>query len=98
MVDINYYVYIMANKSNRVIYVGVTNNLLRRVYEHKNNLIPSSFTSRYNVHKLVCFEQTNDVYAAISREKQIKGHSRQWKNELIGLNNPEWKDLYDDLI
>jgi len=88
----------MANKTNRVIYTGVTNNLIRRVYEHKNNLVPNSFTSRYNIHKLVYFEQLTEAYAAISREKQIKGHSRTWKNELIISQNPDLVDLYDELL
>ena len=98
MIKIDYYVYIMANQNDTVIYTGVTNNILCRVYEHKNNLAPKSFTSRYNINKLVYFEVTNDVYSAISREKQIKSHSRKWKNELINSQNAEWKDLYNDLI
>ena len=95
---INYYVYIMANDTNVAIYTGVTNNLLKRVYQHKNNLSPNSFTAKYKIHKLVYFESTTDIYSAISREKQIKGHSRKWKNELIKTMNPEWKDLYSSLI
>ena len=78
----------MANNSNVAIYTGVTNNLQRRVYQHKNNLSPDSFTARYKIHKLVYYETTNDIYSAISREKQIKGHSRKWKNELINSFNP----------
>ena len=88
----------MANTTNVVIYTGVTNNLLRRVYEHKHNLSPNSFTSRYNIHKLVYFEETNDVYSAIEREKQIKSRSRKWKNQLVNSKNPQWKDLYTDLL
>ncbi len=95
---INYYVYILANKSNVAIYTGVTNDLIRRIYEHKNNLSPNSFTARYNIHKLVYFEATIDVYSALSREKQIKSHSRKWKNDLVNTLNPEWKDLYETLI
>lgn len=94
----NYYVYIMANNTNVVIYTGVTNNLVRRVYEHKNNLLPNSFTAKYNIHKLVYFETTTDSYVAIQREKQIKSHSRKWKNSLINSMNPEWKDLYNSLL
>ena len=94
----NYYVYIMANNSNVAIYTGVTNNLQRRVYQHKNNLSPDSFTARYKIHKLVYYETTNDIYSAKSREKQIKGHSRKWKNELINSFNPVWKDLYQTLF
>ena len=90
----NYYVYIMANKTNVAIYTGVTNNLQRRVYEHKNNLLPDSFTAKYNIHKLVYFETTTDIYFAIEREKQIKSHSRKWKNDLVNSLNPEWDDLY----
>lgn len=94
----NYYVYIMSNNTNVVIYTGVTNNLLRRIYEHKNNLSPNSFTAKYNIHKLVYFEMTTDIYSAIQREKQIKSHSRKWKNALINSINPEWKDLYNSLL
>ena len=94
MILINYYVYIMANSTNVAIYTGVTNNLLRRVYEHKNNLSPNSFTAKYNIHKLVYFESTTDIYSAIEREKQIKGHSRKWKNELINSTNRKWEDLF----
>ena len=94
----HYYVYIMTNATNVVLYTGVTNNLLRRVYEHKTHADPESFTARYDVTKLVYFEETTDSYAAISREKQIKGGSRKKKNELIAQMNPEWKDLYFDLI
>ena len=90
----NYYVYIMANKTNVAIYTGVTNNLQRRVYEHKNNLLPDSFIAKYNIHKLVYFETTTDIYSAIEREKQIKSHSRKWKNDLVNSLNPEWDDLY----
>ncbi len=87
----------MTNKNNTTVYTGITNDLIRRVYEHKNSFSIKSFTARYNLHKLVYFEMTTDVYSAISREKQIKGHSRKWKNELISSMNPEWKDLYIDI-
>ena len=93
-----YYVYILANQSNSVIYVGVTNNLLRRIHEHKNSADPTSFTFRYRVNKLVYFDVTSDVYAAISREKQIKKWNRNRKNQLIQEANPEWKDLYPQLL
>ena len=86
-----YYVYIMTNKS-RTLYSGVTNNLERRVYEHKRKLVPG-FTSKYNVTRLVYFEVTQDIQAAISREKQIKGWLRGKKIALIESVNPEWKDL-----
>ena len=87
-----YYVYILANKYNRVLYVGVTNNLLRRMYEHKTKF-NKGFTSRYNVDKLVYSEETDDVCGAISREKQLKGGSRQDKIDLIIKDNSEWLDL-----
>ena len=87
-----YYVYIMANWNNKVVYIGVTNNLERRVFEHKNKLI-DGFTKRYNINKLVYFDSTNDVRSAIAFEKQIKGWLRQKKNDLIEENNPEWEDL-----
>jgi putative endonuclease len=86
-----YYVYIMTNKS-RTLYTGVTNNLERRVSEHKQKLIPG-FTSKYNIDKLVYYEATNDVSSAISREKEIKGWLRIKKIGLIELKNPEWCDL-----
>ncbi len=88
-----YYVYIMASKKNGVLYIGVTNNLLRRVYEHKHNLL-DGFTKIFNVHKLVHFEQTEDIYAAIQREKRMKTWKREWKIKLIEESNPEWNDLY----
>ena len=93
-----YYVYILASNDNRVIYTGVTNNLIRRVYEHKNSLDKKSFTSRYCVHKLVYFEYTSDVTAAIEREKQIKGWKREKKNKLIENINPNWEELYGFVI
>jgi len=92
-----YYVYISANKRNGTLYIGVTSNLKRRIYEHKNNLI-DGFTKRYNVHKLVYYEETNDIQRAIQREKQLKKWNRKWKMELIEKVNPQWKDLYDDLV
>ena len=82
----------MANWNNKVLYTGITNNLERRVYEHKNKLV-KGFTAKYNINKLVYFDFTDDVTAAISREKQIKGWSRRNKNELIENTNPKWKDL-----
>ena len=88
-----YYVYIMTNKS-RTLYTGVTNDLKRRVYEHKHKLVPG-FTSRYNITQLVYFEMTQDVRAAIAREKQIKGWLRAKKIALIESANPHWQDLSD---
>ena len=87
-----YFVYIVTNKKNGVLYTGITNNLARRVYEHKEKLI-SGFTSKYNLTKLVFFEETHDVNSAIAREKQIKGWLRKKKIELIGSQNPDWNDL-----
>lgn len=87
----SYYVYILASRS-RVLYTGVTNNLERRLYEHKHKLLPG-FTSRYNVHHLVYFEVTSDVRAALERGKQIRGWKRYKKVALIETVNPEWKDL-----
>jgi putative endonuclease len=86
----------MTNKNNTTLYTGVTNNLLRRVEEHKKHT-NSGFTSHYKLHKLVYFEVTSDIQAAILREKQIKGGSRQKKIDLINSLNPDWKDLSEDL-
>ena len=90
-----YYVYMMSNWNNKVLYTGVTNNLERRVYEHKNKLI-KGFTAKYNINKLVYYDYTNDVTSAITMEKKIKGWDRQKKNELIESINPQWKDLSDE--
>ncbi len=87
-----YYVYIMTNRHHNVLYVGVTNNLLRRVDEHKNKTL-DGFTSRYNINKLVYYEATNDIRDAIMREKQIKGWVRQRKNDLVSATNPQWVEL-----
>ena len=92
-----YYVYILASKRNGTLYIGVTSDLVKRVWEHKNNVV-QGFTQKYNVHKLVYYESGIDVSDAITREKQMKKWNRQWKIELIEKNNPEWKDLYYDLI
>jgi putative endonuclease len=95
-VDRKYYVYIMTNKGNRVLYTGVTSNLGKRTYEHKEKLV-SGFTKRYNLTKLVYYEIFDDVGSAISREKQIKAGSRQKKVDLINGMNSEWRDLWMDL-
>ena len=89
----NAYVYFMTNQSNKVLYIGVTSNLERRVWEHKNHTDSSSFTAKYNCHKLVYFEHTNSIEVAIAREKQLKNWKREWKNQLIEKHNPEWEDL-----
>ena len=94
----NYYVYILSNDTDVAIYTGVTNNLLRRVYEHKNNLEPTSFTAKYSIHKLVYFEETTDIRAAIEREKQIKSWNRKRKNQLVETKNPKWEDLYASIL
>lgn len=90
-----YYVYILSNWCDSVLYIGVTSNLERRLYEHKNHLV-KGFTQKYNVHKLVYFETTGDIHAALEREKQLKGWTRTKKNMLIVKSNPLWKDLSDD--
>ncbi len=90
----NYYTYIMANLNNNVLYVGFTNDLVRRVYEHRNNLI-EGFTKMYRVHKLVYYEIYSSSYDAIAREKQLKGWTRKKKVDLIEKYNAEWKDLWD---
>ena len=89
-----YYVYILTNWNNKVMYIGITNNLERKVYEHKNKLA-DGFTKTYNTSKLVYYDSTADVKAAIQREKQIKGWLRKRKNELIETMNPNWNDLSD---
>lgn len=91
-----YFVYILASKRNGTLYIGMTHDLLRRVFEHRTDQ-NEGFTKRYQVHQLVWFESTSDVEAAILREKQLKKWKRQWKIELIEKDNPEWRDLYEDL-
>ena len=90
-----YFVYILSNWNDSVLYIGVTSNLPRRLYEHRNHLV-DGFTQQYNVHKLVYYECTNDVYSAISREKQLKGWRRSKKDALIAKMNPDWHDLSAD--
>jgi len=87
-----YFVYILTNKSNKVLYIGVTNNLYRRMFEHKNKIV-DGFTKKYNRTKLVYYEVTSDVSSAISREKQLKNWHRDWKINMINDFNPTWKDL-----
>ena len=91
----NYYVYIITNKTNNVLYIGVTNNLERRVYEHKNKLI-EGFTKKYNCEKLIWFEQSNNIESVIVKEKQMKTWKRQYKLNVINKMNSEWKDLSKD--
>jgi len=91
-----YFVYILASKRNGTLYIGVTNNLIRRVQEHRNGLVPG-FTKRYAVKRLVYFETHNDINAAILREKRMKRWVRRWKLELIETHNPRWRDLWLEL-
>ena len=90
-----YFVYILTNWDDSVMYIGVTSNLERRLYEHRNGLA-DGFTKQYNVHKLVYYEYTNDIYSAISREKQLKKWVRVKKNALVSKMNPQWNDLSAD--
>ncbi len=90
-----YYVYMLTNTNDRVLYIGVTNNLVRRVYEHKQEFV-AGFTKQYHVHKLVYFEEYSDPTTAIAREKQLKGWTRAKKERLIDQNNPDWRDLFDN--
>jgi putative endonuclease len=92
----NYYIYILASQRNGTLYIGVTNDLIRRIQQHKNNEI-EGFTKKYNIKLLVHYEQTNDIAVAIAREKQLKAWNRIWKLRLIEENNPEWRDLYKDI-
>jgi len=92
----DYYVYILTNERDKLFYIGVTNNLRRRVYEHKYQLV-DGFTKRYNIHKLVYYEMCHEVEDAIRREKQLKNWRREKKIELIERMNPYWKDLGEDL-
>lgn len=92
----NYCVYILASKRNGTLYVGVTSDLKKRVYQHKSNLL-EGFTKKYQVHLLVYYKCGESIEAAITREKQLKKWSRKWKIRLIEERNPEWKDLYEDL-
>ncbi len=92
-----YYTYILASRKNGTLYVGVTSDLLKRIYEHKQNLI-DGFTKKYNVHSLVYYEVHNDMREAITREKQIKKWNRRWKMRLIEEMNSEWRDLYYEIV
>lgn len=93
----NMYVYILTNLNHTTFYVGVTNNLIRRIYEHKNNLKNCAFTARYNLHKLVYYEHHRDEAEAIGREKYLKKAYRKQKLKLISALNPQWKDLYEEI-
>ncbi len=91
------YIYIMSNKTNGTIYIGVTSDIIKRVYEHKNKLV-DGFTKQYNLHDLVYYEVYDDINEAIKREKQLKSWKRQWKIDLIQKDNVDWKDLYDSIL
>ncbi len=91
------FVYILTNRTNDVLYIGVTNNLTRRLYEHKTHAFPG-FTQRYHLEKLVFIESCNSIVDAIRREKQLKAWRRSWKRELITQHNPHWKDLAQDIL
>jgi len=92
----NYYIYILASKKNGTLYIGVTSDLKKRIYQHKTKLV-EGFTEKYKVDQLVYFEQTGDVTSAISREKQLKKWNRAWKIRLIEEDNPMWKDLSEQI-
>jgi len=92
----NSYVYILSNKNDNVLYIGVTSNIVKRVYEHKNKLV-EGFTEKYNIEKLVYYEIFDDIELAIEREKQLKNWHKDWKRNLITSFNEEWKDLYNEI-
>lgn len=92
-----YFTYMMTNISNHVLYVGVTGNLVKRVYEHREKLVPN-FTCKYNITKLVYYEPYGDIREAIKREKSLKNLVRRKKNDLINEFNPDWKDLYQSIV
>ena len=93
-----YYVYMMTNSHKNLLYTGITNDLIRRVYEHRHHMDKGSYTDRYNIEYLVYYESTSDVTAAIEREKQIKGWNRKRKDKLIASKNPNWLDLYESIL
>ena len=95
MTEKAYYVYLLTNWNNKVMYVGITNDLERRIYEHKEKVV-KGFTEKYNVNKLVYYEQTSDITAALNREKEIKKWRREKKNILVVNTNPLWRDLSED--
>ncbi len=92
-----YYVYILTSKKNGTLYIGVTNDLVKRVYEHKQKLM-DGFTKDYNVHSLVYYEHYSEIDEAILRERQMKKWNRKWKIRLIEEKNPDWKDLYNEIL
>jgi len=96
MLTRSHFVYLLASRRRGTLYVGVTNDLLKRVWQHKQGLV-EGFTKRYGIKTLVWYEQTDSIESAMTREKQIKKWNRDWKVELIEKNNPQWKDLYEDI-
>jgi putative endonuclease len=92
----NYFVYIIASRKDGAIYIGVSNDIVRRIFEHRNKVVPG-FASKYNITRLVWFEMYDDAISAISREKQLKKWKRSWKIQLIEAENPQWNDLYDSI-
>lgn len=92
-----YYVYILASNKHGTLYIGATDDLVKRVYQHKNNFV-EGFTKKYNIHMLVYHESTSNANSMITRERQLKKWNRQWKIELIEKFNPKWKDLYEEII
>ena len=92
-----YYIYILASRRNGTLYVGVTSDLLKRIYEHKQDIV-DGFTKKYHVHTLVYYEVHNDIQVAIEREKQIKKWNRRWKMRLVEEMNSEWRDLYNEIV
>ena len=92
-----YSLYILTNKKNGTLYIGVTSNLKKRIWEHKNKIV-EGFTKTYSLHKLVYFETTENIYSALTREKQLKKWNRIWKIRLIEEKNPKWNDLSDDIV
>lgn len=93
----NFYVYILSNPHHTVFYTGFTDDLDRRVYEHKHQLLPG-FTKKYNCHQLLYYEEFLDAESALHREKQLKRYKKEWKENLINSINPEWRDLYEDFV
>ncbi|MFC1734318.1 GIY-YIG nuclease family protein [candidate division KSB1 bacterium] len=92
----SYYIYILASRKNGTLYIGVSNDLIKRVFEHKQKMV-EGFSKRYNISNLVYFEESSDVHSALAREKQLKKWNRAWKIRLIEQQNPEWHDLYEEL-
>ena len=93
----SYFVYMLASQKNGTLYIGVTNNLVRRIHEHKSRSVPG-FTGRYGVDQLVWFDQSESVESAIATEKRLKRWNRAWKIALIEKQNPDWRDLYEEIL